>query len=118
MHPKMHCYYIGSFLVMVMRIISLGFDLDPTFAAKDGEKEPPKVMYLPNFMEYMGYCLFPTTSIFGPFLGFNEHTQLLDPSPIVSMRSVKLHHHFILLHHHCATTRNIEMGSNLKCGDF
>lgn len=69
--------------MMVMRMVSLGFDLEPTFA-KDGEKRPPKVPALPSFMEYLGYCLFPSTSVFGPFLVFSEHIRFLDPSPIVS----------------------------------
>lgn len=69
--------------MMVMRMVSLGFDLEPTFA-KDGVKRPPKVPALPSFMEYLGYCLFPSTSVFGPFLVFSEHIRFLDPSPIVS----------------------------------
>lgn len=69
--------------MMVMRMVSLGFDLEPRFG-KDGEKKPPKVVFLPSLLEYIGYCFFPTTSIFGPFLVFNEHIKFLDPSPIVS----------------------------------
>lgn len=67
----------GSFLVMVMRMVSLGFDLEPR------ENRPPKLSSLPTFGEYMGYCLFPTTSVFGPFLVFAEHIKFLDPSPII-----------------------------------
>ncbi len=67
---------------MVMRMVSLGFDLEPRFA-KNGEKKPPKVISPPSFMEYVGYCIFPCTSVFGPFLVFSEHMKFLDPSPIV-----------------------------------
>lgn len=68
---------------MVMRMVSLGFDLEPRYA-KDGEKRPPKLLQVPTLLEYTGYCLFPCTSVFGPFLVFNEHVKFLDPSPIVS----------------------------------
>ena len=69
--------FTGSFLVMVMRMVSLGFDLEPR-----GDTSP-KVSSPPSFGEYMGYCLFPTTSVFGPFLVFSEHMKFLDPSPLI-----------------------------------
>lgn len=67
--------------MMVMRMVALGFDMDPIIRNK--EKKPPKIAKLPNLLEYMGYCLFPTTSIFGPFLVYKEHIKFLDSSPIV-----------------------------------
>lgn len=78
---------------MVMRMISLGFDLEPRFV-KNGEKKPPKEMFLPSMMEYIGYCIFPGTSVFGPFLVYSEHVKFLEPSPIVG---IMLHHRGISL---------------------
>ena len=77
-------YHTGSFLVMVMRMVSLGFDLDSVIA-KDKEKKPPRVARLPSLMEYGSYCLFPTTSVFGPFLVYEDHIKFLEPSSLVSM---------------------------------
>lgn len=67
---------------MVMRMVSLGFDLDPVIL-RNKDKKPPKLAMVPTPMEYVGYCLFPTTSIFGPFLVYDEHMKFLDSSPIV-----------------------------------
>jgi hypothetical protein len=63
--------------VMVMRMVSLGFDLERR------ENVPPKLSSPPSFGEYLGFCLFPTTSVFGPFLVFSEHMKFLDPSPLI-----------------------------------
>lgn len=77
-------YFTGSFLAMVMRMISLGFDLEVT---DRGQKKNPRTQ-LPNVVEYTGYCLFPTTSIFGPFIVYNEHMKFLEPSPIVILATL------------------------------
>ena len=67
--------------MMMMRMVSLGFDMDPVI--RNREKKPPKIAKLPNPLEYAGYCLFPATSIFGPFLVYEEHMKFFDSSPIV-----------------------------------
>ena len=74
----------GSFLVMVMKMVSLGFDVDSR-TDRHGEKRPPSVPRVPNFAEYTSYCMFPSTTIFGPFITFNEHKKFLSPSPLVCM---------------------------------
>ena len=107
--------------MMVMRMVSLGFDLEPREntprknenapntprknaprprenpAKENGPKEKalPRVSSVPSFGEYLGYCLFPTTSVFGPFLVFSEHMKFLDPSPlIVSVYKMSKYMHF------------------------
>lgn len=72
----------GSFLVMVMKMVSLGFDVDSR-TNRHGEKCPPSIPKVPNFAEYTSYCIFPSTTIFGPFLTFNEHKKFMSPSPLV-----------------------------------
>ena len=62
----------------------MGFDLDPG-VSRTKEKIPPKILRLPPLLEYMNYCLFPSTSVFGPFLVYEEHTRFLEPSPLVSV---------------------------------
>ena len=81
---------------MVMRMVSLGFDLDPG-TTNDGKKRTPNILSLPTFLEYMGYCLFPTTSIFGPFIIFNDHVKFLDQSPLVKSCSyIQVHYSIII----------------------
>lgn len=75
--------FTGSFLVMVMRMVSLGFDMDPGIS-RNNEKKPARVPRIPSLSEYCSYCLFPSTGAFGPFLVYEEHIKYLDPSPLVS----------------------------------
>ena len=74
--------FIGSFLVVVMKLVSLGFDVESR-TDRRGDKRPPSVPNVPNIAEYTAYCIFPSTTIFGPFLTFNEHKTFLSPSPLV-----------------------------------
>lgn len=67
---------------MVMKVISLGFDVESR-TDRRGEKQTPSVPTLPNIAEYVSYCIFPSTTVFGPFLTFNEHKKFLNPSPLV-----------------------------------
>lgn len=74
---------LGSFLVMVMKMVSLGFDLEAQ-RGRGGETNPPVVHKLPGFVDYTCYCVFPATTVFGPFLTFNEHSKFLIPTSLVS----------------------------------
>ena len=83
MHEKtIKCTPVGSFLVMVMKMVSLGFDVESR-TDRHGEEQPPSIPNVPNFAEYTSYCIFPSTTIFGPFLKFREHKKFLNPSPLV-----------------------------------
>ncbi len=68
---------------MVMRMVSLGFDMDPV-VSRNKEKIPARVPRIPSILEYSSYCLFPSTSVFGPFLVYEEHIKYLDASSPVS----------------------------------
>lgn len=55
----------GSMMVLVMKLISLAFDLD-----KD-------VISRPNILEYFGYSLSVSSVIFGPFMTYTDYCQIL-----------------------------------------
>ena len=76
------CSILGSFLVMVMKMVSLGFDVE-SWKNIHGEKQHPSVLITPNVAEYISYCIFPSTTVFGPFLTYNQHKKFLSPSPLV-----------------------------------
>lgn len=70
-------------MVVVMKNISLAFDLDSRKDSK-GEKKPPSLGSVPDLPSYTSYCLFPATTVFGPFLTYSEHSKFLHPTPLVS----------------------------------
>ena len=74
------CHIVGSFLVVAMRNISLAFDLDGQRDSKGEHKALP----LPDLPAYSSYCLFPGTTVFGPFITYSEHCKFLHPTPLVS----------------------------------
>ena len=52
-------------MVLVMKLISLAFDLDKG------------VIYRPNILEYFGYSLSVSSVIFGPFMTYTDYCQIL-----------------------------------------
>ena len=76
----MYYYILGSFLVVAMRLISLAFDLDGQHDSKGEHKTMP----FPDLPAYSSYCLFPGTTVFGPFITYSEHCKFLQPTPLVS----------------------------------
>ena len=74
---------IGSFLVVVMKMVSLAFDLD-SHQRESGSSNRPVELLTPDFMEFASYCVFPGTTVFGPFITYSEHVKFLDPTPLVS----------------------------------
>ncbi|KAI8504060.1 hypothetical protein Bbelb_181280 [Branchiostoma belcheri] len=56
----------GAQMILAMKIISLGFDLDSGV-----------VQATPSFLEYSGYCCFLGTSAFGPWISYNNYLQVL-----------------------------------------
>ena len=59
-------------MVLVMKLISLAFDLD-----KD-------VISRPNVLEYFGYALSVSSVIFGPFMTYTDYCQILVGKRVVS----------------------------------
>ncbi|NP_001161633.1 porcupine-like protein [Saccoglossus kowalevskii] len=57
----------GSQMMLTMRIISLGIDMD-----RDTVKE------LPNPITYLGYCFFVGSIIFGPWISYEQYIQIED----------------------------------------
>lgn len=56
----------GSQMVLVMKLISLGFDMDKGTTPR------------PNIVEYLGYSVSVSSVIFGPFLTYSDYCQLFD----------------------------------------
>lgn len=52
-------------MLVVMKVISIGFDLDSG-----------NVMQLPNVWEYTGYILCPGTSVFGVWTSFTDYQNI------------------------------------------
>ena len=69
----------GSILVVVMKVVSLGFDLEA--AHREEHKKP--LVPVPDFLHYASYCLFPATTVFGPFMTYHQHLKFLTPTPLV-----------------------------------
>lgn len=57
---------LGSQMVLVMKLISLAFDMDNAL-----------VQFRPNIVEYFGYALSVSSVIFGPFMTYTEYCQIL-----------------------------------------
>lgn len=63
----------GSQMVLVMKIISLAFDIDSGLT------------HLPSVPEQLGYFFCPGTLIFGPWVSYNEHRAILEnPATLVN----------------------------------
>eukprot|EP00731_Ephydatia_muelleri_P024150 Em0016g421a len=71
----------GSFLVVVMKMVSLAFDLD-NLQRGSVDSNKPVALHTPDFMEYASYCVFPGTTVFGPFITYSEHIKFLSPTPL------------------------------------
>ncbi|XP_063705730.1 protein-serine O-palmitoleoyltransferase porcupine [Culicoides brevitarsis] len=59
----------GCLMIVVMKIISLAFDIDAT-----------KTKDLPRIVPFMGYVLCPASVIFGPWHSFNDYTGIFETS--------------------------------------
>lgn len=70
--------------MLVMKVISLAFDLDVS-TNKKGEKISPTLATEPSFDAFVSYCFFPGSLVFGPFVTYTEHSKFLTRSPLVSV---------------------------------
>lgn len=52
-------------MVLVMKLISLAFDLDKGVTSR------------PNILEYFGYSVSVSSVIFGPFMTYSDYCQIL-----------------------------------------
>ena len=59
-------------MVLVMKLISLAFDLDKG------------VISQPNILEYFGYSVSVSSVIFGPFMTYTDYCQILVGKRMVS----------------------------------
>lgn len=57
----------GALMIIVMKLISLGFDLDSASVAE-----------LPIVVDYFSYIFSVSTVIFGPWLSFKQHKNLFE----------------------------------------
>ena len=73
------CSNSGSFLVVMMKLVSIAFDLDG-FGLAPSMPLPP----FPDLLSYFSYTVFPATTVFGPFMTYSAHRKHLTPSSLVS----------------------------------
>ena len=59
-------------MVLVMKLISLAFDLDKGVISR------------PNILEYFGYSVSVSSVIFGPFMTYTDYCQILVGKKMVS----------------------------------
>jgi len=59
-------------MVLVMKLISLAFDLDKGVISR------------PNILEYFGYSVSVSSVIFGPFMTYTDYCQILEWKSMVS----------------------------------
>ncbi|XP_019852943.1 PREDICTED: protein-serine O-palmitoleoyltransferase porcupine-like isoform X2 [Amphimedon queenslandica] len=71
----------GSFLVMSMKLVSLAYDIDTNIntAGRDHRGGGGGV---PSVISYVSYAVFPATTVFGPFVTFNDHLQYTNGTPL------------------------------------
>ena len=76
--------------MVAMRNISLAFDLEGQKDGK-GEYKPARLPEVPDLPAYLSYCIFPGTTVFGPFLTYAEHCKFLHPTPLVCPNMYCMH---------------------------
>ncbi|XP_038066332.1 protein-serine O-palmitoleoyltransferase porcupine-like [Patiria miniata] len=65
----------GPQMILVMKVISLAFDLDQGVVAE-----------IPEFVEYLGYTFNLATVIFGPWISYSSYIRLLQPGGDIDLR--------------------------------
>jgi porcupine-like protein len=55
----------GTFMVVSMKLVSLAYDVDSLVSSCP----------LPSVIRYLTYSIFPATTIFGPYVTYNEHVK-------------------------------------------
>lgn len=68
--------YAGAQMILMMKVISVGFDLDQG-----------TLFSLPDPLEYFGYTFCVGTSIFGPWVSFTSYMTMLQPHQPVRLRA-------------------------------
>lgn len=84
---------VGSTLVVVMKLVSLAFDTD-TQVTTSSKGPPRSPLPVPHIIPYLSYCFFPASTLFGPYMTFEEHSKYTRGTPLVG-RSIRhdLHVH-------------------------
>ena len=88
----------GSILLMIMKMISVAFDMEATSVRpqkKPANQQPANqqpanqqpAIVKPTFLQYTCYCIMPGTTIFGPFISYQTHLGFLNPTPLVNINS-------------------------------
>ena len=75
-------------MVLVMKLISLAFDIDKAVIGR------------PNIVEYFGYTLSVSSIIFGPFLTYSDYCQILVGKRMVRNKCYSI----FLVFHSCGGT--------------
>ncbi|XP_071499067.1 protein-serine O-palmitoleoyltransferase porcupine-like [Diadema antillarum] len=75
----------GAQMILVMKVISLGFDLDHGV-----------VPAMIGLQEYLGYTFCVGTVLFGPWVSFNSYKSMLQPNPLSFMWILRVIVNFFL----------------------
>ena len=76
-----------------MKLVSLAYDLDsPLPSSKRRDSSPSSassvITPIPSPISFVSFAIFPATTVFGPFVTYNEHLQYTRKAPIVNLSSL------------------------------
>lgn len=75
-------------MIVVMKVISLGFDLD---AGKIKNIDSAAVLKPPTIVETMGYIMCPANCVIGPWVSFTDYIASYQWSPLKWVRNTIIH---------------------------
>lgn len=97
-----------------MKLVSLAYDVDSPLPLSKKRDTPsptspsPPSQLVPNFISYVAYAVFPSTTIFGPFVTYSEHVKYTRRVAIVRKRErdtcTYLHVHVSMYMYMCIST--------------
>ena len=64
----------GSQMIVAMKLISIGFDVDQG-----------TIKEVPDIIEYTGYCMFAGSVVFGPWISYSTYLQSASGVELVSV---------------------------------
>lgn len=75
------CHQIrGTQMIVVMKLISLGFDLDAGKFTQSNQRNQHVTVTTPNIIETMGYVMCPANCILGPWVSYTDYNAIYQSS--------------------------------------
>ena len=77
--------------MVAMKLISLAFDCGTPITS--GSTVKGQVLQVPDFFSYLSYALFPSSTVFGPYMTYSQHIQFTRGVPLVNpcLRYISVH---------------------------